>query len=76
MKKDYMDDSNMKYWEVEFECDDSWSVSGLYPFYFKQKDSPTEEQLKEYLNMHGIKKIVGIYDVTDCVSELDINWRE
>lgn len=59
----------MKYWEIEFECDDSWSISGIYPFYIKQETEPT---IKDIKNVHGISpnndglgNIVRIIDITN-----------
>lgn len=59
----------MKYWEIEFECDDSWSVSGIYSFFMKQETEPTIEDIKRvhgiYPNKDGLGNIVRIIDITD-----------
>lgn len=67
----------MRYWEIEFECDDSWSISGIYSFFMKQENEPTEEDIKRIHgvtpNENGLGKIVRIIDITDeaeCYEEL------
>ena len=59
----------MKYWEVEFECDDSWSISGTYSFFMRQETEPTIEDIKRvhgtYSNENGLGSIVRIIDITD-----------
>ena len=59
----------MKYWEIEFECDDSWSISGIYAFYMRQKTEPTVEDIKNthgvYPNHDGLGNISRIIDITD-----------
>ena len=65
----------MKYWEIEFECDDSWSVSGIYSFYMKQE---TEPSIKDIKSVHGISPnndglgdIVRIIDITNELEYCD-----
>lgn len=67
----------MRYWEIEFECDDSWSISGIYSFFMKQENEPTKEDIKRIHgitpNENGLGKIVRIIDITDeaeCYEEL------
>lgn len=59
----------MKYWEIEFECDDSWSVSGIYSFFIRKETEPTIEDIKVthcvYPNNNGLGNIVRIIDITD-----------
>ena len=59
----------MRYWEIEFECDDSWSISGIYSFFVKQEVEPNEEDVKRVhgicSNKNGLGNIVGINDITD-----------
>lgn len=59
----------MKYWEVEFECDDSWSISGIYSFFIKQENEPTVEDIKSahgvYPNYDGLGNIARIIDITN-----------
>lgn len=59
----------MKYWEIEFECDDSWSISGIYSFFMRQETEPTIEDIKRvqgvYPNHDGLGSIVRIIDITD-----------
>jgi hypothetical protein len=54
----------MKYWEIEFECDDSWSISGTYAFYLRQETVPTAEDIKNvhhvYPNYDGLGNISRI----------------
>ena len=59
----------MKYWEIEFECDNSWSVSGIISFFMRQETEPTIEDIKSvhgvYPNNGGLGNIVRIIDITD-----------
>ena len=59
----------MKYWEIEFECDDSWSVSGIYSFFIRKEVEPTIEDIKNvhgiYPNENGLGNIVRVIDITD-----------
>lgn len=59
----------MKRWEIEFECDDSWSISGIYSLFMEQKTKPTIEDIKvmygTYPNENGLGNIVRIIDVTN-----------
>lgn len=65
----------MKYWEVEFECDDSWSISGIYSFFMKQEVKPTIKDIKRvhgiYPNENGLGNIVRIIDITDELDYID-----
>lgn len=62
----------MKYWEIEFECDDSWSISGIYSFFMKQEVMPTIEDIK---NVHGISSnndgLGNITRIIDITNELE-----
>lgn len=65
----------MKYWEIEFECDDSWSISGAYSFFMKQKTEPTIEDIKRGCGIHpnkeGLGNILRIIDITDDLEHYD-----
>lgn len=65
----------MKYWEIEFECDDSWSISGIYSFFMKQEVKPTIEDMRRvhgiYPNNNGLGNIVRIIDITDELDYID-----
>ena len=73
----------MKYWEVEFECDDTWSISGIYPFFMRQESEPTIEDIKRVHGVHpnydGLGNIVRINDITDELNyyeEIPDEWYE
>lgn len=65
----------MKYWEIEFECDNSWSSSGAYSFFMKQENKPNEEDIERvlhiYPNKNGLGNIIEIYDITDDLDNYD-----
>jgi len=65
----------MKYWEIEFECDNSWSISGIYSFFMKQENEPTIEDIKGLHGVHpnedGLGNIVRIIDITDELEYID-----
>lgn len=71
----------VKYWEVEFECDDSWSISGIYAFFVNKETEPTAEDVKQvhgvYPNNNGLGNIVRINDITDDIEHyegLPVDW--
>lgn len=59
----------MKYWEIEFECDNSWSVSGRYSFFMRQLNKPTAEDFERVYgirqNEGGFGNVIGVYDITN-----------
>lgn len=46
----------MRFWEVEFECDDSWSATNVWSVFYVQNYTPTEIQINEILKRKGIEK--------------------
>ena len=66
----------MKYWEVEFECDDSWSINGIYSFYMRKETEPTIEDIKRvygvYPNYDGLGNIIRITDITDGLEHYEV----
>ena len=62
-------DPNARYWEIEFECNNSWSTSGIYSFFMKQEKRPNEADIKRAHgaspNAGGLGNIVRIIDITD-----------
>lgn len=58
-----------RYWEIEFECDDSWSISGIYSFFMKQSGKPTEEDIKNVCGASqfadGLGKIVRVIEISE-----------
>lgn len=73
----------MKYWEVEFECDDSWSISGMYSFFMRKETEPTIEDINGYHgvspNNDGLGNIVRIIDITDKLylyEEIPDEWYD
>lgn len=65
----------MKYWEIEFECDDSWSISGIYSFFVKNETEPTIEDIKSIYgispNNDGLGNIIRIIDITNELEYYD-----
>lgn len=59
----------MKQWEIEFECDNSWSISGIYSFFLEQENKPTIEDIKRVHgitpNSDGLGNIARIIDITN-----------
>ena len=55
----------MKFWEVEFECDDSWSSTNVWSVFYVQNYTPTEIQINEILKRKGIDKMIRVLEVTD-----------
>lgn len=59
-KKQYM-----KYYEAEFECDNSWSINNIWSVFYVQNHDPTKLQINEVLNRKGINKIIRVIEVTE-----------
>lgn len=55
----------MKFWEVEFECDDSWSVTNVWSVFYVQNYTPTEIQINEILKRKGIEKMIRVLEITE-----------
>jgi hypothetical protein len=66
MKKE---NAHMKYWEVEFECDETYSMSGIYSFFVRLEKEPTMDDIKKahgvYPHSNGLGDIVRIINITD-----------
>ncbi len=65
----------MKYWEIEFECDDFWSVSGIYSFFMRQESEPTIKDIQDVHgvqpNNNGLGNIVRVIDITDELEDYE-----
>lgn len=65
----------MRYWEIEFECDDSWSISGIYSFFVGRETEPTAEDIKDvhgvYPNSNGLGNIVRVIDITNDLDNFE-----
>lgn len=55
----------MRFWEVEFECDDSWSATNVWSVFYVQNYTPTEIQINEILKRKGIEKMIRVLDITE-----------
>ena len=55
----------MKFWEVEFECDDSWSITNVWSVFYVQNYTPTEIQINEILKRKGIEKMIRVLEITE-----------
>lgn len=64
----------MKYWEIEIECDDTWSINSIFSFFVEQENKPTIEDMKNIYDIHpnydGLGNIVRITEL----SENEYNW--
>lgn len=55
----------MRFWEVEFECDDSWSITNVWSVFYVQNYTPTEIQINEILKRKGIEKMIRVLEITE-----------
>lgn len=55
----------MKYYEAEFECDNSWSITNVWSVFYVQNHEPTETQINKILDRKGINKIIRVMEVTE-----------
>lgn len=55
----------MRFWEVEFECDDSWSETNVWSVFYVQNYTPTEIQINEILKRKGIEKMIRVLEITE-----------
>lgn len=67
--------NTVRTWEVEFECDDSWSITGIYSFIIELNKLPNESDIARICgvrpNEGGLGRIVRIIDVTDDLDHMD-----
>lgn len=54
----------MKYWEVEFACDNTWSMSNVWSVYYAQSHKPTDIEINQILGRPGIKRVIRVLEVT------------
>jgi hypothetical protein len=73
----------MRYWEIEFECNDSWSISGIYSFFMRQENKPTLSDINDVIgvrpNDDGLGELVRITDMTyefECGDRIPEEWFE